>query len=127
VRRILTALVLTAAAAMALIPSAAAAAEIRAPYARAGVDMSSSGEVLFEKNIERAWKPENTTGRYCVTVAPSVDVTQAFISVSEKSYRSSHHYTTANNACGLAANTVYIVLTDEDRVAANGSFVLIVH
>lgn len=124
-RRILSALALTAAAAMVMVPTAANAAEVRAPYARAAAAVDSTGVLLHEKNIVSVSKA--ALGRYCVTVDPSVDVTQAIITVSESDYRISQEDPNPTPTCGSATNTVTVRLADRLGNYADGDFTLVVH
>ncbi|RVX38885.1 hypothetical protein EDD27_1213 [Nonomuraea polychroma] len=60
----------------------AAQADQRAPYARAAAIVSADGTLTYGKNVIRSWRAG--LGRYCVQVAPRVDVTDSLMQVNSR-------------------------------------------
>ncbi|MGP3962066.1 hypothetical protein ACTWPT_39365 [Nonomuraea sp. 3N208] len=60
----------------------AAQADIRSSYARAAAIVDADGTLTSGKNVIRSWRAG--LGRYCVQVAPRVDVTHSLMQVASR-------------------------------------------
>lgn len=121
--RRIAAFVLGTAIAAALAPAAAQAGEIPAPSTRAAAELSASGTLLKEKNIDKAWRAD--TGKYCVTLADEVPVDEVVIQINPRQYRTSTYTTKPAPWCDREANTVTIGLQDREGNYANGGLTLV--
>ncbi|MFJ7272334.1 hypothetical protein ACIQV3_37855 [Streptomyces sp. NPDC099050] len=113
---------------LAVLPGAASADDIDAPYARAAAKVSIDARLLHAKNVEAVTLGTGSAGVYCVRVSSAAvpDLSTAAVVASLGTRGQISTIDAPHAFCNNAANTVTVLTHNDQGIFADKAFTLAV-